>query len=273
MAYLDLPSHRLHYRIDGDVTGSQGKPWLMFCNSLGTDLHMWDDQVPVLSGHFRILRYDRRGHGRSSAPLAPYTLSDLGNDAIALLDALEIDRAHFCGLSIGGLTGQWLGIHAGNRLDRIVVCATAAKIGTAESWAARRDMVRANGLVTLRDVTAERWFTPQFRAARPGTVAKVLDSFAATSLEGYIGCCAALAGGDLRENIRQIVNPLLAISGEGDPVCPPSDLEDIAVNVRSARHVSLPGRHIVNIESAHAFNDALLEFFDSKAAGVSGANY
>ena len=272
MAYLDLPGHRLHYRIDGDGTGSQGKPWLMFCNSLGTDLHMWDEQVPALSGHFRILRYDRRGHGRSSAPPAPYALSDLGNDAIALLDALNIDRAHFCGLSIGGLTGQWLAIHAGKRLGRVVVCATATKIGTAESWAARSDIVRANGLASLTDATAERWFTPQFQTARPDTVAEVLDSFAATSLEGYIGCCAALAGTDLHENIRQIVNPVLAVSGQDDPVCPPSDLENIAASVRNGRHVALPGRHVFNIESARLFNVELLEFFGSEAVDAVGTS-
>ncbi|HEV7322166.1 MAG TPA: 3-oxoadipate enol-lactonase [Ensifer sp.] len=258
MAYLDLPMHRLHYRIDGDQGGNT--PWLLFCNSLGTDLTMWDAQVADLSPHYRVLRYDRRGHGRSSAPPPPYTIADLGSDVVSLLDALEIERTHFCGLSIGGLTGQWLGIHAGKRLDRIVVCATAARIGTPESWAARIDSVRADGLSPLRAATAERWFSAEFAANHPKAVDRVLEGFGATSVDGYIGGCTALAGADLRGDIAEIANPLLAISGDADPVCPPSDLEAIAARVQRGRHVSLPGRHIVNVESASAFNAALLDF-------------
>lgn len=260
MPYLDLPSHRLHYRIDGD---GADKPWLTFCNSLGTDLHMWDAQVAGLSEQFRILRHDRRGHGRSEAPTPPYSLADLGGDVIALWDALGIARTHFCGLSIGGLTGLWLGIHAGARLDRLVVCATAARIGTPESWNARIDEVRAQGLSSLVPATAERWFTPGFRAARPEVVDAILGSFAATSAEGYTGCCAALAGADLRGGIAAIAAPLLAISGQDDPVCPPADLQAIADAVPQGRHASLPGRHIVNIESADRFNAVLGEFLAS----------
>lgn len=273
MPFLDLASHRLHYRIDGDTHGSQSKPWLIFCNSLGTDLTMWDAQVAGLWRHFRMLRYDRRGHGLSSAPPPPYGLADLGNDVLVLLDALQIERVHFCGLSIGGLTGQWLGIHAGQRLGRIAVCATSAKIGTPGSWIARMDAVRENGFAALTAATAERWFTPSFNAVEPGAVGKVLDSFVATSIDGYIGCCAALAGADLRDGVERIANPLLAVSGHGDPVCPPADLENIAARVQQGRHLSLPGRHIVNIESALAFNVALLEFFDSNAADDSRANH
>ncbi|MCZ0961888.1 3-oxoadipate enol-lactonase [Paracoccus benzoatiresistens] len=257
MPYLDLPTHRLHYRTDG---GAGDKPWLTFCNSLGTDLHMWDDQIADLSGDFRILRYDRRGHGRSSAPKPPYGLADLGRDVIALLDALKIDRTHFCGLSIGGLTGQWLGIHAGERLGRIVVCATAARIGTAEGWNARIGDVTVNGLEGLVSATAERWFTPGFRAAHPGRVATILKGFAATSAHGYIGCCAALADTDLHGRLAEIANPLLAISGADDPVCPPACLEAIARSAQCGHHLTLPGRHVVNLESARGFNAALREF-------------
>lgn len=259
MPYLDLPTHRLHYRIDGDASAAD-KPWLTFCNSLGTDLHMWDAQVAGLSGSFRILRYDRRGHGKSSAPPPPYALADLGADVIALWDALGIDRTHFCGLSIGGLTGQWLGVHAAARLDRIAVCATAARIGTPESWNARIEDVRANGLETLVSATAERWFTPDFRAAHPDAVKAILDSFAATSIDGYAGCCAALAGADLRGEIAAIEAPLLAVSGEDDPVCPPADLAAIADAVPQGQHASLPGRHLLNRESADRFNVTLTAF-------------
>lgn len=261
MPDLNLPTHKLHYRIDG---GAGNKPWLTFCNSLGADLHMWDAQIAELSDDFRILRYDRRGHGKTGTPRPPYSLADLGGDVIALLDALSIHRTHFCGLSIGGLTGQWLGIHAGARFDRIVVCATAARIGTAESWNARIEDVRENGLESLVPATAERWFTPAFRAAHADVVDAILGSFAATSADGYVGCCAALAGTDLRDRLQQIANPLLAVSGDEDPVCPPADLTAVADAVHDGRHLSLPGRHIVNLEAAARFNTVLRDFLQSE---------
>ncbi|MCK9490068.1 MAG: 3-oxoadipate enol-lactonase [Xanthomonadales bacterium] len=258
MALLELASHRLHYRIDGDRDSD--RPWLTLCNSLGTDLSMWDAQADALSADFRVLRYDRRGHGQSSAPPAPYTLADLGGDVLALLDHLGIQRTHFCGLSIGGLVGQWLGIHSGERLGKLVVCATDARIGSAESWQARSAQVRAEGLAPLAQVTAQRWFTPAFIGARPEIVEDILARFVATSVEGYCGCCEVLAGADLRADLARIANPLLAISGDDDPVCTPADLEAIAQGVADGRHLSLPGRHIVNIESADAFSAALVAF-------------
>lgn len=257
MPILDLPTHRLHYRIDGDAGD---KPWLTFCNSLGTDMTMWDAQIADLSRDFRILRYDRRGHGTSTAPTPPYDLADLGGDVLALLDALAIDRTHFCGLSIGGLTARWMGIHAGDRLDRVIACATAARIGSRESWIARIEDVQANGLASLVPATADRWFSPQFRATDPDRVQTILDIFAATSVDGYIGCCAALAQADLRDRIGEIRNPVLAISGRDDPVCPPTDLQAIAEGVQDGRHLSLPGRHILNLESAGQFNNAVRDF-------------
>ena len=255
MALLELSTHQLHYRVDGDAG-----PWVVFCNSLGTDLHMWDAQVEALSTRFRVLRYDRRGHGQSTAAPGPYTLAALGGDVLALMDALKIERANFCGLSIGGLVGQWLGIHAPERIERLVVCATAVKIGTAESWNQRIALVQGRGLTPLLGATADRWFTPDFIAANPDVVEDILARFAAVSAEGYAGCCAALAGADLRAQINRIGVPVLAISGDDDPVCTPDDLQAIADGVADGQHVSLPGRHIVNIESAEAFSAALADF-------------
>ncbi|UJW77023.1 3-oxoadipate enol-lactonase [Rhizobium sp. SL42] len=260
MPYLDLAGHRLHYRIDGDVAG---RPWLLFCNSLGTDLGMWDRQVAALTQTYRVLRYDRRGHGRSSAPPARYALSDLGGDVLALLDALNIDRVHFCGLSIGGLTGQWLAIHAGDRLGKVVLCATAARIGTSDGWEDRMQAVRKSGLGGLVVATSDRWFTPDFTLAEPELVGGILDRFAATSPEGYVGCCSALADADLRGELDRIYHSLLTVSGEDDAVCPPSDLKAIAANVQRGRHVALAGRHIVNIESSAAFNAVLSDFLQN----------
>lgn len=260
MPFLDLPTHRLHYRLDGTGDTASSKEWLVFCNSLGTDLHMWEEQVSELADSFKILRYDRRGHGLSSAPPPPYALGDLGSDVISLLDALDIPNAHFCGLSIGGLTGQWLGIHHGSRFGKMALCATASRIGTAEGWAARICEVRTNGLGSLVPATAERWFTPEFRASQPEVVAVVIESFSRTSVDGYIGCCAALRDADMRNVVASISNPILALSATDDSVCPPADLEIIVQGVRDGRHVSLRGRHIVNVENPRAFNATVHDF-------------
>lgn len=253
MPFLELESHRLHYRIDGPADA----PWLTFCNSLGTDLHMWDRQVDALSATFRILRYDRRGHGQSSAPPGAYSVAALGEDVLALWDHLGVERGHFCGLSIGGLTGQWLGVHAGARLQTLTVAATAAKIGTLESWQARIAQVQRDGLLPLREGTAERWFTPAFAQAQPAVVEDILQGFVATGVTGYIGCCHAVATADFRDQLGHITVPTLAIAGDDDPVCPPADLDVIAQGVADGRSIAVPGRHICNIESADAFTAAL----------------
>jgi len=253
MPFLELESHRLHYRIDGAVDA----PWLTFCNSLGTDLHMWDRQVDALSARFRILRYDRRGHGQSSAAPGLYSVAGLGADVVALWDHLGVERSHFCGLSIGGLTGQWLGVHAGERLHTLTVAATAAKIGTLESWNTRIEQVRRDGLLPLREGTAERWFTPAFAHAEPAVVEDILQRFVATDVGGYIGCCHAVATADFRDQLGRIQVPTLAIAGDDDPVCLPADLDAIAQGVADGRAIAVPGRHICNIESAEAFTAAL----------------
>jgi 3-oxoadipate enol-lactonase len=253
MPFLELDSHRLHYRIDGPVEA----PWLTFCNSLGTDLHMWDRQAEALSTRFRILRYDRRGHGQSSTPPGLYSVAELGADVIALWDHLGVQRSHFCGLSIGGLTGQWLGVHAGERLHTLTVAATAAKIGTLESWNTRIAQVQRDGLLPLREGTAERWFTPAFAQAQPAVVEDILQRFIATDVGGYVGCCHAVATADFRDQLARITVPTLPIAGDDDPVCPPADLDAIAQGVADGHSIAVPGRHICNIESADAFTAAL----------------
>ncbi|WP_024889961.1 3-oxoadipate enol-lactonase [Luteimonas huabeiensis] len=255
-AFLDLPTHRLRYRIEG----AHGAPWLTFCNSLGTDLRMWDPQVAALCGRFRILRYDRRGHGGSTAPPGPYAIGDLGGDVLALWDALGIARSHYCGLSIGGLTAQWLALHAAHRLDRVAACATAARIGTPGSWQARIAQVRAHGLDGLLAGTRERWFTAAFAAAHADAVDDVLRTFRATGVEGYAGCCHAVGEADFRDRLHAIGVPLLAVAGDDDPVCPPSDLRRLAEAVADGRFVSVPGRHLCNLESPERFNAALAAF-------------
>src|SRR5713101_360975 len=151
---------RIHYALEGQ----NGTPALLFSNSLGTNYSMWDPQVPELRKKFRVLRYDTRGHGQSSLTPGPYSIKQLGKDVVALLDALDLDRVHFCGLSMGGMIGMWLGVNAGERLNRLVLCNTAARIGTAEVWNARIENVRQAGMKAITPAVLERWFTPQFRA-------------------------------------------------------------------------------------------------------------
>lgn len=256
MPYDTAGGFLLHYRIDG----RDGAPWLVFCNSLGTDLHMWDEQVAHLADRFRILRYDRRGHGASAAPHGGYTFAQLGGDVLRLADGLGIARFHLCGLSIGGLTAQWIALHAPERIDRLVLCSTAARIGTPEGWHARIEAVRNDGLAPLLDGTLQRWFSPGFAERHPQRIASVRAAFLATSPDGYVACCSALADTDLRADIARIARPVLAIAGRDDPVTPPDDLRFIADTVQNGRYADIDGRHLCNLESAPAFN-ALLDDF------------
>jgi 3-oxoadipate enol-lactonase len=263
--FLERPTHRLHYRVDG----SHG-PWLVFCNSLGTDLSMWDPQLDPLHGlarELRVLRYDRRGHGQSTpSPPPPYTIADLAGDVLALLDELSITRAHFCGLSIGGLVGQWLGAHAPTRIDRLIVCATAPRIGTSASWQQRIAQVTAGGLSPLVPGMADRWFRPEFIEAHPALVKSILAQFAQVSPRAYVGCCEALAACDLRADLPLITAPLLAISGDDDAVCRCEELRLIADTVGDGRHVSFPGRHLINVEAATTFTAHVREFLAPTAS-------
>lgn len=254
--FVDTGRVRLHYRVDG----RHGAPWLVFSNSLGTDITMWDAQVAALAAHYRILRYDGRGHGLSSAPLGAYTMADLGSDVLVLMDALGVERAHFCGLSIGGLVGQWLALHAPHRLARVVLASTAARIGNAEGWYARIAQVREHGLQSLLGGTAERWFTPAYTQACPGRIEDTLSRFAATDAEGYAGCCAALATADFRRDLGLITGPVLAIAGRDDPVTPPADLQAIAEGVSNGSYAEVRGRHLCNVEAAEAFTEAVRAF-------------
>lgn len=233
MAFVQLAEGELHYQLDGPVDA----PVLVLSNSLGTDLHMWDIQIPAFTAHFRVLRLDTRGHGKSLVSKGPYSIEQLGRDVIALLDALDIQRAHFCGLSMGGLIGQWLGINAGHRLQRLVVCNTAAKIGTPDIWNPRIDMVLRDGaaaMVALRDASIARWFTADFAAANPHQARQITDMLAATSPEGYAANCAAVRDADLREQLSKIQVPTLVIAGTEDAVTPPAGSHFIQQQVKGA---------------------------------------
>lgn len=262
--FLTLASHRLHYKIEG----AENAPVILFCNSLGTNLHMWDEQIASLTNTFRVVRYDRRGHGQSTASSVPFTIEDLGKDVLALIEHLALGKVHFCGLSIGGLVGQWLGINASHKLHSLTICASAAKIGTAEAWLERAKMVREQGLSPLLEGTEQRWFTPEFTQKNPQVKTAILNEFLETSAEGYAQCCEALATADFNADLFKIKVPTLCIYGDDDPVCPASDLIHIARNVQKGQDLGIPGRHIFNLESAEQFNTALTSFINSYAQNL-----
>ncbi|MET0321160.1 MAG: 3-oxoadipate enol-lactonase [Duganella sp.] len=246
----------LRYQIDG----KPGRPWLLFANSLGTDLHMWDAQAQWFGAHYRVLRYDTRGHGGSSAPAGPCTLDQLGADALALLDALAIDRAHVCGLSMGGMVAQWLAVHAPQRVATLTLANTAPRIGTAHGWRDRAAQVRAAGMDGVADGAAARWFTPAWTAHNPHTARALVQGLRGADAEGYAACCEALAMADLTAAIAVIAAPTLIVAGRHDAVTTVADAEAMAQAIAGARVVVLDAAHISNIEAEHAFNLALRDF-------------
>ncbi|MTV36371.1 3-oxoadipate enol-lactonase [Duganella radicis] len=246
----------MHYRIDGQ----RGKPWLMFSNSLGTDMSMWDAQTAFFKNDFRLLRYDTRGHGGSGPRPGPVTLAGLGQDVLSLLDRLEIGRVHFCGLSMGGAIAQWLGIHAPQRLNKLIIANSAPRIGTPQGWQDRAAQVRAGGLDAVADGAAGRWFTPDFVRREPQRVASLVATLRNSSPEGYAGCCDALAEADLRAQIHGITIPTLLIAGASDPVTTAADAEAMRQYIPHSRVATLAASHISNIEAEHAFNQALTDF-------------
>ena len=249
----------LNYRLDGP----EHAPVLVLSNSLGTDLHMWDTQVAAWITHFRVLRYDTRGHGGSLVTEGPYSIEQLGRDVLALLDALDIQQAHFCGLSMGGLIGQWLGINAGTRLKRLVVCNTAARIGTPETWNPRIEMVLREGAAAmqgLRDASIERWFTPAFASMRPELVTPITDMLAATSPKGYAANCGAVRDADFRDRLGEIKVPLLVVSGSADAVTPPSGGLFIQERVAGAEYVEFQAAHLSNVEVGEPFSRRVADF-------------
>lgn len=233
---------------------------LLFSNSLGTDHTMWEPQIDMLSHHFNILRYDTRGHGQSSVPEGLYTIDQLGNDIIALLDHLGLEKVYFCGLSMGGQTGQWLGIHHPQRFEKIILANTAAKIGTAEGWATRIAQVNAHGLESITDGTAERWFTTTFREKQPEVVAEILEKFVANPVAGYAACCNAVAGADFTKNLYELEVPTLIISGLKDAVTTVEDGKYMAKRIPVSAHVSLDAAHLSNTEQAEEFSKHILHF-------------
>lgn len=247
-------------RVAWQMQGPQGAPVLVLSNSLGTDMTMWDGQMAAFCARFQVLRYDTRGHGGSTVTPGDYGLDRLGRDVVELLDHLGIARAHFCGLSLGGMTGQWLGVFAAARIDRLVLANTSSFMGPPDSWQQRMDLVRAKGMAAIADGVLQRWYTPAFVADDSAACRASRAQLLATKAQGYAGCCAAIRDMDMRPVARLISAPGLVIAGSQDPATPPDHAESLAAAINGARLVSLPAAHLSNIEQPSAFSAAVLDF-------------
>ncbi|ARU04238.1 3-oxoadipate enol-lactonase [Comamonas serinivorans] len=250
--------------------GPREAPVLVLSNSLGTTLEMWDAQAEVLSQRLRVIRYDTRGHGGSVVSSGPYSVSELARDVLQILDALGVERAAFCGISMGGITGLALALAAPERLTHVVVANSAAKIGDAAMWRERADLVRREGakaMSQLAETAPGRWFTPAFTAAHPEVVQRTQAWIANTAPEGYAACCDALGEADLREPIAAIRTPTLLIAGEVDPTTTVADAQFMQAAIDGAQLRVLPTAHLSNVEAAEAFTQALADFVQPGAAG------
>jgi 3-oxoadipate enol-lactonase len=256
-----LTTRRGEFRVALD--GDRAAPVLILSNSLGCTLEMWDPQVAAFAQNYRLIRYDTRGHGGSPVTAGPYSFDDLGQDVLALLDALEVEKAAFCGISMGGHTGLWLGVHARERLNAIAVCNSAAKIGTPQAWGERAAMVRAGGvraMQALADSAAQRWFTESFIQAQPEVVRRAQDWIAHINAEGYAACCEALASSDLSRAIADIATPTLLLAGQFDPVTTLADAEAMQARIPGACLAVVAASHLSNLQAPQAFAQAILDF-------------
>jgi 3-oxoadipate enol-lactonase len=241
------------------VEGPPDAPALVLLNSLGSSLAMWEPQIEALASRFRVVRFDSRGHGRSPVPAGPYSLADLGTDVIALLDRLGIAHAHLTGLSLGGMTAMWLGIHAPERIDRVVLCCTSAKLGPPGAYAQRAAQVRAEGTASVAQTVVSRWVTPPYAEEHPTEVARLEAMVAATPAEGYASSCEAIETMDIEDDLARITAPTLVIAGAEDPATPPDHGARIAARIPGTRMTVVPhAAHLGNLEQAAEFT-ALIE--------------
>ena len=235
--------------------GDSSNPALIFSNSLGTSYHMWQPQIDTLQADYFIICYDTRGHGKSSAPRGPYNLNQLGQDVIDLLDHLHLDKAFFCGISMGGITGQWLAINHPDRFHHLMLCNTAAKIGNEIAWTERAKLVREQGLAPIAATAAPRWFTVDFIDHYPDIVAALSSALAAGSAEGYASCCEALSIADTRKQLKDIRVPITVLAGVEDPVTTVADGQYMVDHIPNAKLATINASHISNIEQPEAFNE------------------
>ncbi len=250
--------------VDHLVAGPADAPVVVLSNSLGSTWAMWDAQADALAERFRVVRYDTRGHGASPVPDGPYSIDDLADDVVALLDTLGVERAHVVGLSLGGMTGLRLAARNPDRVDRLVVLCTGAKLDPPAAWTERAAAVRRGGSVAVAESVVQRWFTPAFLAANPHVREWSERMVAGTPAEGYAGCCEVIAAMDLRDDLPEIVAPTLAIAGADDPATPPPHLEAIADAVQDGRVLVVPdSAHLANAQQPETITPAITEHLEN----------
>jgi 3-oxoadipate enol-lactonase len=246
---------KLEYRIDGHEAGLP----LVLASSLGTTWELWDAQLPSLVEDFRVVRYDHPGHGRSPSPDASLTVESLADGVVELLDTLDLQRVSFCGLSLGGMVGIALALRAPERVDRLVLCCTAAHLGPVEAWYDRAEVVRARGTSAIADAVLGRWFTERFRDESPVTIARFREMLEGTPAEGYAACCEAIARWDARSDVSAVRAATLVISGDDDVAAPPRDGAFLAGSIPSAEFLVITEcAHLANVEQPALFTRALL---------------
>ena len=256
MTTIDADGCAIHV----EVEGPQHAPVLMLSNSLATTLHMWDGQVKPFSEHFRLVRYDRRGHGRSGVPGGSCSIERLGRDALAIMDGLGLKTVHWCGLSIGGMVGMWLGTNAAQRLDKLILSNTACYMAARDLWDERIKTAREHGMAPLVEATLERWFTKEFREREPETMARMRAMVLSTPPQGYASCCEAIRDMDQRETIARIRVPTLIIAGRHDPATTVESAEFIRSRIAGASLAVLEAAHISNVERPDDYARTVLGF-------------
>lgn len=247
---------RIAYRFDGP----EEAPVLLLSNSLGTTMAMWDPQMAAFTQCFRVLRYDSRGHGASDSPAGGYSMDRLGRDAVQLLNVLDLQTVYFCGLSKGGMIGQWLGVWAPERIRKLILANTSAYMGPPSGWQGRIDGVLANGMTPLVEASIARWFTPDFPSSAPDAVAPIRVMLTACDPQGYAGCCAAIRDMDMRPTTALIRSPTLVIAGTQDPSTSVADGLWLADTVKDGRLVGIDAAHLSNVERPDDFAVAVLGF-------------
>jgi 3-oxoadipate enol-lactonase len=259
MPMIDADGCPIHVAIDGRDTG----PTVILSNSLGSTMRMWEPQLAALATQFRVIRYDRRGHGKSGTG-GPYSFERFGRDAIAILDALNIHTAHWCGLSMGGMVGQWLAANAADRFDKIVLANTTCYFPDPTRFQDRITAVTQNGMASIADSVMASWLTDDFREREPGIVQEIRRMFVATPVPGYVGCCEALSRLDQRDLLAKISRPVLIVAGRHDMGTTVEQAEFMRKAIPKASLTLLDAAHLSNVEQPYAFNDALIGFFTQR---------
>lgn len=265
MPQIQVNDIAINYQLEGPAQG----PVVMLAHSLAADLRMWDPQIDsLITAGYRVLRYDTRGHGASDVPMGPYTMDQLAGDAVGLMDALDLNSVHFCGLSMGGMVGQLLGGQFANRLRSLILCSTSAHMPPGQMWDERIALVREKGLAALVDATIDRWFTKSGQQRLPEAVEKIRKVYIDTSADGFCACCAAIRDMDMRDIIPGIVTPTLILVGEHDEGTPVSHAEQIRDRIHMSKLVVVAGAaHLQNIEQQSVFDKIVLAFLSENGRG------